>query len=290
MSLSAAEIGRLATRAMQLELAATPKPGLIDRQNSGAHRDMDYLTFEASIAALAPHMEQFAQIGELQAGEDAASLFAMLRQQGIQAEKSMFEATGGVNTHRGTIFTLGLLCGAAGRLGASGQDLLTPDGLCEYAAEMTAGLCARELAALQPKASLSHGERTYLDFGAKGVRGEAESGYASIRRYAYPLLSGGLQQQLGLNDLMVQILIRLMAELEDTNVLVRHGPEVARSVRQQAQDILASGGMQTAAGREAIRQLDQAFITRRISPGGCADLLAATLFIWMISHPGQVLD
>lgn len=290
MSLSAAETGRLATRAMQLELAATPKPGLVDRQNSGAHRDMDYQTFVASIAALAPHMEQFARIGEMFAGEDAAALFARLRRQGIQAEKSMFEATGGVNTHKGMVFTLGLLCGAAGRFGATGQAALTPENLCACVAEMTAGLCARELAALQQKASLSHGERTYLAFGAKGVRGEAESGYASIRRYAYPLLSGGLQQQISLNDLMIQVLIQLMAAVEDTNVLARHGPDAARYVREQAQEILASGGMLSAAGREDIRQLDQEFIARRISPGGCADLLAATLFIWMICHPGQVLD
>ena len=287
MRLSAAKIGQLATRAMQLELWATPKPGLVDRQNSGAHQDMDYQTFEASIDALAPYLEHFARIGEMRAGEDAASLFALLRQQGILAEKAMFEATRGVNTHKGMIFSLGLLCGAAGRLGALGQYPLTPDGVCAYAAEMTAGLCARELATLQQKAALSHGERTYLEFGAKGVRGEAESGYASVLRHAYPLLSDGLQQQIGINGLMVQVLIQLMAEVEDTNVLVRHGPEVARRVQEQAQAILAGSGALSASGQEAIRQLDQDFIARRISPGGCADLLAATLFIWMVCHPGQ---
>ncbi len=291
MKLDPQEIGELATRAMQWEVFAAPKPGLVDRCNCGAHLDMDFTLFQESIKALAPHMLAFAQIGA-ESGSDAAlaTLFSRLRAQGLLAEQDMFRATRGVNTHKGMIFTFGLLSGAAGWLSARSDRLPTPDKLGYLSAAMTAGICRREYAGLAAKQQLSHGERTYLLYRTPGARGEAESGFRSLRHCAYPSLARLLDDRSrDLNDVLVQTLIVLLAEVDDTNILNRKGTAIASQAKQQARIILKQGGALTPAGRAAIESLDQDFIRQRISPGGCADLLAATLFAWMLGHPDRAI-
>ncbi len=284
MKLSIDIISRYAAESMLQEVLATPKPGLVDRNNCGAHHDMDLDTFKCSIAALAPFMHQFAEAGQRSAGQDLALLFAELRRTGINAEKEMFRATGGVNTHKGMLFSMGLLCGAAGRILAGSDSSPTPESLCDMVAAMTKGLCDREFAGLDRKMFFSPGERVYMRYGEKGARGEAESGFENVRLFAYPMMESLFRKKISDNDVLVHTLIRLMSKVSDTNVMARHDLATARYVKKEAARIWEEGGMLSPQGRKSIELLDQEFIRKNISPGGCADLLAITLFLWFLCH------
>ncbi|HAU5438284.1 TPA: hypothetical protein JD175_08220 [Cronobacter sakazakii] len=139
------DVPSLAVAALYAELNLTPKPGLVDCANSGAHRDMDHALFVASIRAIAPWLRVFYQQGVQDAGLAESEMLRRLRPAGLACEQAMFSATGGVNTHKGGIFSLGLLCAAAGRLAAQGESL-TPTALCMTVSAMTRGIVARELA------------------------------------------------------------------------------------------------------------------------------------------------
>ncbi len=179
----------------------------------------------------------------------------------------MFSATGGVNTHKGGIFSLGLLCAAAGRLAAQGESL-TPTALCMTVSAMTRGIVARELA--HGRRAATAGERLYRQFGLTGARGEVESGFATVRRHVLPFWQYA-QGERGLQ----QALLRLMAVNPDTNLASRGGLEGLRYVQKYASGLLARGW-----DDEALREMDRALITRNLSPGGSADLLAVS---WLLA-------
>lgn len=260
-------LGALARAALEAEVALTPKPGLVDQRNSGAHQDMDFPLFLRSAAALAPWFCRFAQMGREGASLPPAALFALLRQPGRQAEQAMLAATGGINTHKGAIFSLGLLCAAGGQLAGGGHGL-TSSALCSRVAEMTAGLCSREIS--EQTGAIAR------RYGASGARGEAESGFASVRDIALPLLTRYLRGGLSLEESCLRILMHLMAWVDDTNLLARGGREQAQWVRSEAQRLAGCFSV------EGLTAFDDQLILRHLSPGGCADLLAVTLFLWAV--------
>ena len=237
-----ANIAQLAIQSLLYEVSASPKPGLVDRYNQGAHNDMDFFSFMASTASLVCYFYKAAAMGGKYAGQKATELFSALRGLGIEAEKAMLKATGGVNTHK--------------------------------------GLEMKKHAEL-----LTHGERLYKKYGFKGIRGEAESGFATVRNHALPELKR-LKSKPGisLNDLLVQVLLVLMAVNEDTNIAARHDQETLEDVKKNAGRVLEAGGMLTAAGIRMVYQMDQEFIKRNISPGGSADLLAVTVMLDLLSE------
>lgn len=255
-------LGRLAADALYEEVWATPKPGLVDRANNGAHDDMDYASFLASATVLRPWFVRCAQEGTRHASPRAA--LDALRPIGLAAEREMYRTTGGVNTHKGALFSLGLLCAAAARVDARG-DRLTPEPVAREAAAMADGLCAREYGALSTRAPQTRGEQMYVAHGVRGVRGEAEAGFPAALDLALPALRGAQ----GRNEALVTALVRLMAALTDTNVLGRGGFDAAQSVRARAD------ACRTLADVSA---LDEALTRERLSPGGCADLLAVSVF------------
>ena len=257
--MTSAAIGKKAREALEREVLLTPKPGLVDAANSGAHNDMDKGTFLRSAAALEPWFQAMAERGEALPTEDPQALLADLRPIGIQAEADMYAATNGVNTHKGALFSLGLLCAACGRLKAEGKPL-TADGLCELAAQMTAGITQREM-----QASDTNGLKVHAAYGAKGVRGEAESGFESVRALALPHLAQENGSYLAL--------LHLIAHVRDTNVLHRAGEEGLCWLQSRAKALLTDFSIPT------LEQLDRECIERNISPGGCADLLAIAFFI-----------
>ncbi|MBR1671419.1 MAG: triphosphoribosyl-dephospho-CoA synthase [Fretibacterium sp.] len=300
-------IASFALEAMLYEVSATPKPGLVDRANCGAHRDMDFFTFMSSTAALHSAFDAMTRAGA--SFRDSTSPRAMwpeLRRAGREAEARMFEATHGVNTHKGEIFSLGLLCGCAGW--QFGKGPLNADALAPLAAEMCRGLCGEELARLRDPAGsplrgdarpLTKGERTYLQYGCTGIRGEAESGFRTVRQISLPvfrrlMLMIEAQEDRPLlplpaktpsvNDALVQTLLHLIAETADTNILSRHNAEAAEYARARAREVIAAGGVLTQEGREALEVMDQDFIARYISPGGCSDLLAVTYFLFVLER------
>ena len=259
-----AAIGKKAREALEREVLLTPKPGLVDAANSGAHKDMDKGTFLRSAAVLEPWFQVMAERGGALPKEDPPALLAALRPIGLRAEEEMYAATDGVNTHKGALFSLGLLCAAAGRLQAQGSPL-TAGALCTLCAELTAGITRREM-----QAADTHGLIVHARYGAKGVRGEAESGFESVRDLALP----HLDKENG----VYLALLHLIAHVRDTNVLHRAGEEGLAWLQGRAVQVLEDFSI------PALEQLDRECIERNISPGGCADLLAISFFIQSVIH------
>lgn len=280
-------IGALALEAMLFEVTCTPAPGLVDRVNAGAHRDMDFYSFMASSAALAATMARCAQAG-LDHAADLEALLPVLRWIGRDGEQAMLAATAGVNTQKGAIFSLGVAAGAAGWLKQSGQTL-TPDRVLEAMAGVVAGIVARDFDATgEPGRPLTAGERLYRQYGISGIRGEMEKGLPCVRQRSLPALRQALAAGLPVNDALVQTLLVLMTCVEDTTVMHRHDPDKMRVwVRGRAEVALAAGGMHSAPGRAMVTALDAEFIAHNVSPGGAADLLAVTWFLHRLETAAQ---
>lgn len=275
------QIAATAMEAMLYEVSATPKPGLVDRVNSGAHRDMDYYTFLTSAAALHNSFDEMVRIGWEYRDRPITELLEPLRKCGLTAETRMLAATMGVNTHKGMIFTLGILCGCAGWV--CEKESLHEELLCNLAAAMCAGLCERELANRKSGNCLTHGERVYLAYGYKGARGEVESGYQTVRTIALPCYRQLREQGVAVNDALVQTLLHLIAGTADTNIASRHDQETCFYASRCAEEALAGGGIFTEGSNTYLLAMDQDFIQKNISPGGCADLLAVTHFLYTIT-------
>lgn len=280
LSPEAQKIGQLAVEAMLFEAACTPAPGLVDRDNSGAHADMDFFTFMASTAALSSAMARTAQTG---INHDGAlpDMLPILRVIGIEAERTMLAATKGVNTQKGLLFSLGIAAAAAGQLHRQGRQL-NAECVLDTIAEITAGIVERELdnSALRPDSELTAGERLYRQHKITGIRGEMENGLPAVREIALPALKKSLDAGLSPNDALVDTLLALMMKVDDTTVMHRHSPDKMRYwVREKASAAVAAGGMATEEGRAAIACLDNEFIAHNVSPGGAADLLAVTWFL-----------
>ena len=266
----------LVTRALLDEVCTTPKPGLVDRANSGSHQDMDLFTFTASAAALTPYWGTCFRIGRETAALPPAETFPALRQAGRQAERAMFAATGGVNTHKGAIFTLGIICGAAGRLWRAEAPCREAATILAECGAMTSAALEAELAALDAGTARTAGERLYLAHGLTGVRGEAARGFPSVANVALPVLRQALAANRSRNDAGAIALLHLIAQGTDTNMISRGGTARAKEAAAACARLLERCPLPD---MEDIALLDQAFIRERLSPGGCADLLAAALFL-----------
>ena len=269
----------LALEAMLDEIRATPKPGLVDLRDSGAHRDMDADTFFASARAVAPYIGEMFAAGASSTAPPQA-LFGSVRPMGQAAERAMFAATGGVNTHKGAIFTLGLLSAAAGRIWGNGETL-SAAAVLDQCREMAAAPLAAELAAIAARPPHTHGERLYAASGSAGIRGEAMAGFPALAQVALPALTEGKQPDW--NRQLLYTLLRLMTVVEDSTVLHRGGAEGLAWVRREAAAFLAAYPVLTEAAMAALAALNTAFVQRNLSPGGSADLLSAAVFLRSIS-------
>lgn len=240
-------IASLTVQSLLDEVCATPKPGLVDCLDAGSHTDMDVFTFTASAAALHPYFAACYRAGVQGRALTGAVAFERLQALGIEAERLMRRATGGVNTHKGAVFTLGILCAAAGRV-----PCLTEEGWFTACAELAGG------------------------YRAAGVRGEAADGFPSIRHIALPALREAKARGMSLNDACLYTLLHLMARVEDTNMVHRGGEAAAAAARGEAQRLLQTP-MDAATLRGHMACLNDTYKAGRLSPGGCADLLAASL-------------
>lgn len=265
----------LVTRALLDEVCITPKPGLVDRANSGSHTDMDIFTFTASAAALEPYWRACFETGQRTASEPAPTAFRQLRKAGQSAERAMFTATGGRNTHKGAIFTLGLICGSIGRLWTPAAPCRDVRRILDTCAELAAGCVETDLAGMQAPPRTA-GEHLYASQGITGIRGEAARGFPGIRETALPVLRELLASGMCRNDAGAITLLHLITQVEDTNMISRGGMERAQAARTACAGLLKKAPRPS---MEEIAALDQAFIRENLSPGGCADLLSAAFFL-----------
>lgn len=271
------------TYALTAEVSATPKPGLVDLHDNGAHTDMCYDTFAASTAAIVPFLTEMALMGFTWEAEPDASLFAAIRPLGIAAEKAMLKATDGVNTHKGMIFSMGITVVAAGwylrgNRPFDAEAVLT---LCQTICRQTLEQDFQTMDLSHPQ---THGEILYARYGTKGIRGEAQDGFPSIRLLSLPALRRLKAEGLDDNTAYLDTLLTLMSQVDDTNVLIRTSPALLAYTKKEAIQILSLGGSGTAEGLAALRQLNLDFISRNISPGGCADLLAVTILLYKLEQ------
>lgn len=279
-------VGRCAVTSMLYEVSAVPKPGLVDRLNQGAHQDMDFFSFMASTAALSSYFIKCAFQGAKFHGDNPWELFESLRPIGIEAENAMLRSTGGVNTHKGLIFSMGIISAAAAWCIKEKKDH-SPDAeeICEKVSQMTRGLCSKELYSMEKTERFTHGESQYKKHGFRGIRGEVENGFPTVRAHSLPVLTQLKSMKLyHINDILVQTLLHLMAVNEDTNIGARHDMETLSYVRKYASEALNAGGMFTSEGVNIVREMDRDFIKKNISPGGSADLLAITIMFDLLNE------
>ncbi|WP_455500434.1 triphosphoribosyl-dephospho-CoA synthase CitG [Gemmiger sp.] len=262
-------IAQQATRALLFEVTTTPKPGLVDRRNTGSHRDMDSFTFMSSAAALYPYFKKCAEQGLRDAAENRAATdtFAALRPLGRQAESTMLAATSGVNTHKGAIFSIGIAVAALGRLDAERRR--DPAAVLAECAAMTKGLVSRDYAHLTT--AKTAGQRFYLAYGITGVRGQAEAGFPAVRNVGLPTLETGLKQGLGNDRAGAAALLAMLCADDDTNMIARGGREEQLRTTSKVAALLAETPYPD---EETLARLDDEFIRKNLSPGGSADLLA----------------
>jgi len=254
-SFCASELARAAHDSLIDELRTTPKPGLVDMENCGAHTDMDAAMFERSADALVPYFEDAALLGMSLAG------IGPLRERGLRAEREMFAVTGGVNTHKGLIYSMGLLLAGAGRC-------LIEGGSCIDRAASLANEDAEARLRDVLKAPLTHGGAVYKRYGAKGATGEAAAGFPDA---LYCLSRLTHYRESGCKEPGALALCDCMAVLEDTNLLHRGGSGGLAHVKSSAARISALPEDERI---EALRRLDVELTGLGLSPGGSADMLA----------------
>lgn len=264
------DLASTAVQSLIDEVHTTPKPGLVDRRNNGSHKDMDIPLFEASAQALRPYFEACVRIGQNTAQLPPEETLPLLRAAGMEAEEAMFRTTGGVNTHKGAIYTLGLLCGSIGRLWSAQNPTPDVDTILAECKKMVGPSVQADLAAATGKTA---GERLYLQYGIRGIRGEAADGFPSVKNIGLPHFRQALANGLSQNDAGVLTLLHLIAQVQDTTLYHRGGCDGAQWAAAAAKKLLPCPS------NAQIAQLDDAFIARNLSPGGCADLLAATYFL-----------
>lgn len=255
------------------EARLSPKPGLVDSRGNGAHHDLTLALMERSAHSLTPTFLQLAQ-HSWQRPTDI-SLRETVGRLGREGEAQMMTATGGVNTHRGAIWALGLLVSAAAMRGAQA----TPRQVTDAAAQL-----ASLPDAAAPK-TFSKGLKASRRWQVPGAREEAQSGFPHVMKLALPQLlrsraSGAAEDAARLDALMA-----IMTSLSDTCVLSRAGMAGLEAMQSGARAVLLAGGCATDEGRDALARLDARMLTLNASPGGAADLLAATLFIDRVCQP-----
>jgi triphosphoribosyl-dephospho-CoA synthase len=271
----AARLGANAVAALIDEARLSPKPGLVDSRSSGAHSDLSLALMERSAMSLRPAFAAMAQAGVNAVGASTpkVELRETLGLLGRDAEATMMLATGGINTHRGAIWALGLLVSAA----AIEQGNAPAQRSAAVAA--TAGEIARHADRNAPAFTGNKGERACRAFNVTGARGQAQAGFPHVMELGLPELKRSRARGNGETSARLNALLAIISELDDTCVLSRGGRTALTQVQRAAAAVLAEGGAATLAGRRALRRFSADAVACNLSPGGAADLLAATLFL-----------
>lgn len=267
-------LSSLAVKSLIYEVHTTPKPGLVDLNNNGSHRDMNVQTFEKSALSLKPYFEECFKTGKETANLPYDDVFPLLKQAGITAEKNMYSVTNGVNTHKGAIYSLGLICAAFGRLWSADFPFKPTEDICSEASGIAKNKVLQDFTKMNETTA---GEKLYLKYGIKGIRGEVLSGFDSVLKISLPCYKNLKSQNYNLNDAGAITLLHLIANISDTNLYKRGGIEGAEYAKNITKKLLEHSPQPKT---EEIELLDKAFTEKNLSPGGSADLLALTYFLY----------
>ncbi len=269
-----------AHQAVVKEVMTTPKPGLVDAEGCGCHEDMDCRLFMKSAGAIAPFWKEQASAGlRLIPPEDA---LPVLKKNGVDAERAMFASTGGINTHKGLIYLMSLLLYGAGFVKASGGG--GAESAAAAAAAAVRGSVAAELASLAgslPARALSNGERLFLEHGVTGIRGEAEAAFPSVTRCGLPVLRHALAAGASENDAGLAALLSIMLVCSDSNVIHRAGFDYWKNIYPSAVAEAQRRFDPLHPDYTPLYELETSFLPLRVSPGGAADLLSCTYFLYL---------
>ncbi|MFV8458357.1 triphosphoribosyl-dephospho-CoA synthase [Vibrio owensii] len=271
--LFAEKVGSMARWALETEVLLSPKPGLVDQLNTGSHNDLTVDLMLRSARTLMPFFTQMAQAGQEYSDGDFTSLREQIGHLGRVAEEAMMIETQGVNTHRGAIWALGLLATAVGQLSIQQPNNLTVQSLCNQA-----GILA-SLPDQHAPIVFSKGLHVTRRYKINGAREEAQNGFLSITECALPELRGSRHRGDSEEAAQINALLALMARLDDTCVLSRSGIEGLELMQNGAKDILVVGGTASLQGMAKLIELNKKMVAINASPGGAADMLAATLFV-----------
>lgn len=276
------QFANLAVKSMLYEVTVNPKPGLVDPQTSGPHSDMQVFMFIDSAVSLTEYFAKCFAQGVKFKDADLTELFKLIRPIGVKAEATMFEATHGVNTHKGAIFSLGVLVCATGYVKQT--EIPTSQKVLQVSRQMLAGLTSNDFKNLASKkpAELTAGEKQFLKYGLSGIRGQAEAGFPSVAKYALPYLK---QADGTLNERLLDTLMIIVQHTEDSNLIKRAGNhEIISIINQKITHYFELGGSQTKKGYQYLLELNQYFMENNLSLGGSADLLILTIYLAFIDQ------
>jgi triphosphoribosyl-dephospho-CoA synthase len=264
----AERLADLVVSALIDEVTLTPKPGLVDMRSQGAHLDLNWMLMCHSAKTLRPTFTALATAGQI--GSDRQKLREHIGRIGRRGEVAMMKATGGINTHRGAIWALGLLVTAAAQdVGSVAPELVAT----------RAGELSRLDDRYAPAITANKGERACREYGVGGARGQAQAGFPHVIAIALPELRRSRHCGESEKTARLNALLAVMAQLDDTCLLARGGKTALAIVHASAARALSAGGAGRPNGKKALQQLEEQLLARHLSPGGAADLLAATLFL-----------
>lgn len=273
------KIATYAQKSLLYEVLLTPKPGLVDRNNMGAHFDMNIFTFADSCLSLYDYFFDCTKAGLEYYGDNYSGIMKIIRPRGIIAEKEMYLATGGINTHKGSIFIFGILCAAIGSLKGKNEKLNLENILLR--ASEIAKIVKSDYEKISDKKSLTYGEKQFLKYGELGIRGEVADAFPSIKKISYPVFLKTLEKTNSVEIAMGNSLLYLMKNIFDSNIVGRGGIEALNFMKKQSEIAISYGGYETEKGIKFIYKMDENFIEKNLSPGGSADLCAATYFLFL---------
>ncbi len=272
------EVAKLATKALLYEVSISPKAGLVSRLSNGSHKDMDFYTFIDSVLSLSNYFSECYTYGQ-ENNFYSPNFFKNLRDLGKKAEKEMYQATNGVNTHKGTIFSMGIL------ISVLASHLKEVDKIdLKILSQKIKNMCSSLIDELENINNFStYGEKTFKNYHLTGARGLALSGYDIV------LLDGinklkEFTKSLDFETSCILLLFYYISLLDDTNIVNRTNFETLKEIQILCKNLYEENvkSLSKEKIRNEMSKLNDIFIEKNISAGGSADLLILTIFIHFI--------
>ncbi len=267
------KLSDLSLEGMIFEVSSYPGFGLVTPLTSGSHKDMDFFTFLNSSFVLKKGFKKMAEVMYSYLPLDIA--FNLTREIGKEIEEEMFKVTHGVNTHKGMIFLMGIAVGATARVLYEKKNFIDiQNTICEMTKDIL-----KDFENIDSSRKLTHGERLFLEHGFTGIRGEIKNGLDIVFNGSLEVFSSAFEKSQNINTSALHTLIFLMSEVMDSTIVYRHNFEVLEKVKKEMGEVFTKGGA-FIQDEEYFRNLEKEYISKNISPGGSADLLAVTIYFY----------